>query len=195
MLVKIDAKNVLKQNKIITRQEFAELYSNLYGISLQKIKDQIKILKQSFTCCFSQNGPIIFTTLWNKKPKFCWGEYALLINITNLDKCRGVGGKKQINFGSTNFAIHPNIHTEISAFRKEYFKICLGRSLHEIVNICLSSGELVLACEEIVYMLNRTNTNDELYRYWGGVLFSRCESCRRSIDIGQRLCDPCSKPR
>jgi hypothetical protein len=193
MLVKIDAKNVLKQNKLITRQQFAANYSIRFGTSAEKIKSQIKVLKQSFTCCFSEHGPIIFTTLWNKKPRFCWGEFALFINMYDLTLCKAVGGNSVIKFGTSNTALHPNIHTDISAWKKEYYKICLGSSVREVVATCLNSGELVLACEEVVYMLNRTSNADELYKFWGDILFSHCGSCRRSIDIGQRLCGPCSK--
>lgn len=195
MLVKIDAKNVLKQNKLITRQEFAENYSLRYNIPIQKVKEQIKILKQSFTCCFSQDGPIIFTALWNKKPRFCWGEFALLLNMKNLAACKAIGGRHRIDFGGGNFAYHPNLHTDIWAMRKDCPKICLGASLTNVIETCLRSGEIVLACEEMVYMLNRTSYNDELYKYWNKILYTNCAACGCSINIGQKLCGRCSKPR
>ena len=181
MLAKaIRATSVLKNNKIISQKDFLELYSSKFVLSKDKVSKQLKILKESFTCLFTANGPIIVTTLWNKKPEFSWGQFALLINIYDIYGSKGIGinGNSRIDIKYGNFAIHPNIHTDINGYDKSFYKICLG-SVREVSQRCINYGEIVLACEEIFYR-------------WCDIFFSRCESCGDNLKFKQRLCNRCS---
>lgn len=190
--MKISATHVLNNNKVISKAKFIEIYTQKFKLNSDDITKEIALLKKIFKLKFTQLGPVIITKLYNSRPEFCWGEYAILVNIYGLDECMAIGGTDPFD-GNEPYCIHPNIHVNFGEDEFTGYRICLGYYNTTPIYKLIKSGLITAACDTIVSILNNTDPSDDLFYDFKNIHFNECKYCGEAIDAKDTTCKQCIK--